>query len=159
VKKIVINCEDQMAPFMDHMCDSHGAFVAGRCVGLIEVAPEDPDRGEIIACVWYEGYNGANMNMHVAAKPGARWMTREFLWYVFHYPFIECGVKRVTGLVPEMNYAARRFDEHIGFKLEATLKDAAPGGDLRIYTMFKDECRWLKPPRGVVVTPPKRMVN
>jgi len=154
VKQIVINCEDKMAPFMERMCDSHGAFTVGRCVGLIEV---DDDTGavEIIACVWYEGFNGPNMNMHVAAKPGCRWMTREFLWYVFHYPFVECGVKRVTGLVPEMNYAARRFDEHIGFKLEATLKDAAPDGDLRVYVMFKDECRWLKPPRGCAPFPRK----
>jgi hypothetical protein len=147
MKQIVINCEEQLAPFMERMTDSHGAFVAGRAVGLIDV-DDETGQAEILACVWYEGYNGANINMHVAAKPGARWMTREFLWYVFHYPFVECGVKRITGLVPEMNYAARRFDEHIGFKLEATLKDAAPGGDLRIYTMFKDECRWLKPPRG-----------
>jgi hypothetical protein len=156
MKRIVINCEDKLAPFMERMCNSHGAFTVGRAVGLLEI---DNDTGdvEIIACVWYEGYNGVNMNMHVASKPGSRWMTREFLWYVFHYPFVECGVKRVTGLVPEMNYAARRFDEHIGFKLEATLKDAAPDGDLRVYTMFKDECRWLKPPRGCA--PNERKVN
>ena len=146
MKEIVINCEDKIGPFMERMCDSHGAFTSGRCVGLIDV---DPDTGqvEILAGVWYEGYNGANMNMHVAGV-GKRWLTREFLWYAFHYPFVECGVKRVTGLVPEMNYLARRFDEHIGFKLEATLKDAAPDGDMRVYVMFKEDCRWLKPPRG-----------
>jgi hypothetical protein len=36
-----------------------------------------------------------------------------------------------------------RFIEHIGFILEATLKDCAPKGDLLIYTMAKDQCKWL----------------
>ena len=74
----------------------------------------------------------------------SRWMTKELLWYTFYYPFVECGVKRVTGLVEETNQHAQRFDERIGFNLEARLKDAAPDGDLLVYAMFRDECRWLK---------------
>jgi RimJ/RimL family protein N-acetyltransferase len=70
-------------------------------------------------------------------------MTKELLWYTFYYPFIECGCKRVTGLVAETNTAAREFDERLGFHLEARLKDAAPEGDLLVYAMFRDECRWL----------------
>jgi RimJ/RimL family protein N-acetyltransferase len=71
-------------------------------------------------------------------------MTKELLWYAFYYPFVECGCKRVTGLVEEGNAAAREFDERLGFHLEAKLKDAAPEGDLLVYAMFRDECRWLK---------------
>jgi hypothetical protein len=150
---IVTHCEEAIAPFMESMCHSHGAFMAGRGIGLLEAPPDDGGpvvEAQLIAACWYEGWNGANMNIHVAALPNRRWMTRDFLWYVFHYPFVECGVKRLTGLVASTNHAARRFDEHIGFTLEATLKDAAPDGDMLVYRMFKDECRWLnirrKPP-------------
>ena len=142
MKKILINCEDIAAPFMEMYCESPGAFKVGRALALVEL-DDDTRSAEMIACVWYEGWNGVNMNIHVAAKPGKRWMTREFLHATFHYPFDLCGAKRLTGLVASNNFAAQRFDEHIGFKLEARLKDAAPGGDLLVYAMFRDECRWL----------------
>lgn len=98
--------------------------------------------GKIIAGVAYTDFNGANINMHVVAI-GKRWLTREYLWTCFHYPFEYLKVKRITGLVAETNMAARRFDEHLGFKLEATLKDAHPTGAIRVYVMRKENCRWL----------------
>lgn len=147
---VVINREDIVRPFMQRATDSEGAFECGHGIGLVELN-DDMMRGEVIAGTWFEGFNGSNINMHVAAIPGRRWMTREFLHFSFAYPFLQLGVKRITGIVPESNAAARRFDEHIGFTLEARLKDAAPDGDLLIYRMFKDECRWLRlKPHGAI---------
>jgi hypothetical protein len=142
VKRIAVGCEEQLAPFMDAHCHAHGAFIAGRAVALVDV-DDEANTITILAGVWYEGWNGANMNIHVAAEPSKRWMNREFLWYTFHYPFVECGAKRLTGWVEESNLEARRFDEHIGFKLETRLKDAAPTGDMLVYVMRKEDCRWL----------------
>lgn len=110
---------------------------SGHTIGLL-----DTD-GLPIAVVAFDQYNQANINMHVAAVPGKRWLRKEYLWYCFHYPFIELGVKRITGIVASTNHAARKFDEHLGFTLEATLKDAHPDGDLLIYCMRKEQCRWL----------------
>jgi RimJ/RimL family protein N-acetyltransferase len=102
--------------------------------------------GELVAGVVYEGFNGKNVWMHVAAEPGAKWMTREYLRYCFHYPFNEMGVQRVTGYVEASNELARRFDEHLGFRQEAVLKGAATdGGDVILYVMWKDECRYVDP--------------
>lgn len=101
---------------------------------------------ELVAGVVYEGFNGKNVWMHVAAEPGAKWMTREYLRYCFHYPFNEMGVQRVTGYVEASNELARRFDEHLGFRQEAVLKGAATdGGDVILYVMWKDECRYVNP--------------
>lgn len=101
--------------------------------------------GELVAGVVYEGYNGRNIWMHVAAIPGARWMSREFLHAVFAYPFDLCKVDRVSGYVNESNLQARRFDEHLGFKEEARLRGAAPdGGDVLVYVMWRDDCRFLR---------------
>lgn len=147
MKRILTDCEELLAPFMDHHCHAHGAFVAGRGVALVNT---DDDRvARIIAGVWFEGFNGANMNIHVAAESGSQWMNRELLWYTFHYAFEQCRVKRLTGLVEETNYAARRFDEHLGFTLETRLKDAAPQGDLLVYVMRREDCRWLNLRRGL----------
>ncbi len=100
--------------------------------------------GRLVAGVLFDNFNGANVNMHVASDGSKNWMSREYLWYCFHYPFRQLGVKRITGVVAESNKAAQSFDEHIGFELETRLKDAAPDGDLLIYVMTPDKCRWLE---------------
>jgi RimJ/RimL family protein N-acetyltransferase len=100
--------------------------------------------GELIAGVLYEGYNGRNIWMHVAADPGRKWLNREYLRYCFHYPFVELGCSRVSGCVEASNLDARRFDEHLGFRQEAILKGAASdGGDLISYVMWREWCKYV----------------
>jgi RimJ/RimL family protein N-acetyltransferase len=115
------------------------AYVAGmKGIGLEE-------DGQLIAGVAYEGFNGSNVWMHVAAVPGARWMTREYLQVCFAYPFNQLGVRRVSGYVEATNTAARRFDEHLGFKQEAILKGAGKNdGDVLIYCMRREDCRYVQ---------------
>lgn len=98
--------------------------------------------GFIRAGVAYTDHNGPNICMHVVAT-GKSWLNREFLWFCFHYPFEQLGVRRITGIVGEGNVEARKFDEHLGFTLETTLKGAHPTGDLLVYKMEKDDCKWL----------------
>lgn len=101
--------------------------------------------GELIAGALYEGFNGQNVWVHLAGKPGKRWMNREFLWYGFHYPFNEMGVKRLSGYVNASNTDARRLNEHFGYQEEARLKGAAPdGGDVILYVMWRENCRFLE---------------
>jgi RimJ/RimL family protein N-acetyltransferase len=100
--------------------------------------------GELVAGVVYEGFNGQNVWMHVAAEPGARWLVRDYLRACFAYPFEVCGCERVSGYVDDSNDAAKRFDEHLGFKPEARLKGAAKdGGDVILYVMWKKDCRYV----------------
>ncbi len=97
--------------------------------------------GELVAGVIYEGYNGHNVWMHVAI-PGR--ITPAFLRYAFHYPFIELSCARVSGYVEASNAKARQFDEHLGFKPEATLRGAASdGGDVILYRMTREDCRYV----------------
>ena len=100
--------------------------------------------GELIAGVVYDNYTKATIFMHIAAKPGRKWLTRNFLWYMFHYPFVELGVKRVTGIIPVSNKDSINFANGLkGARLEALLKDAHPDGDMAIYCMFKQDCKYL----------------
>lgn len=101
--------------------------------------------GELVAGVLYEGFNHHNIWMHVAAEPGKKWLNKEFLRYCFHYPFVELGCTRVSGYVEASNAEARRFDEHLGFQQEAVLQGAAAdGGDVILYVMRRDDCRYLE---------------
>ena len=52
--------------------------------------------------------------------------------------------RRVTARVPVANMRARRLVEGAGFVLEGLVRSAGPdGGDVLIYGMLKEECRWV----------------
>lgn len=100
--------------------------------------------GKIVAGVAYANWNGKNLECHIASDGSRRWLTRQYLWTIFHYPFCQLGAKRITVCVGEGNADSTRFVKHLGFILEAKLQDAHPTGDLQIFRMFANECRFLQ---------------
>lgn len=99
--------------------------------------------GELVAGVVYNDFNGPNICMHVQSDGSRRWLTRGYLRVLFDYPFNQAGAHRITGFVGEGNHDARRFDEHLGFRLETRLRGAHPTGDLLVYVMRREDCRWV----------------
>lgn len=100
--------------------------------------------GHLVAAAVYDGFNGQNIWVHLAGIPGKRWMTREFLRAGFAYPFLVCGVQRLSGYVNASNTEARRLNEHFGYQVEAILRGAAhDGGDVLIYVMWRKDCRYV----------------
>lgn len=100
--------------------------------------------GRIIAGVAYANWNGPNVECHIASDRSRNWMTKRFLWTIFDYPFNQLGVRRITVCVGEGNVESTRFVKHLGFILEAKLQGAHPTGDLQIFRMFANECRFLQ---------------
>lgn len=100
--------------------------------------------GQIVAGIVYERYNGACVTMHLAGS--GNWLDRTLLWMAFDYPFRQLGVKRITAPVAQSNVRCRQFIEHVGFELEAILHDAYPDGNLLIYKMLTDQCRYKDAP-------------
>jgi RimJ/RimL family protein N-acetyltransferase len=99
--------------------------------------------GEIIAGAVYEGFTGTNMYVHLAGVPGRRWMTREFLYAGFRYPFVQLKAQRITAPVEASNEDALRLNRHLGFVNEAVLRGAMPSGDLILMVMWKERCRFI----------------
>jgi len=129
---------DLVLPFAQSLIPGLARADGMRCIGLRK-------HGDLVAATIYEGFNGRNVWMHVAAAPGARWLVRGYLKACFAYPFNVCGVDRVSGYVNDSNHAAKRFDEHLGFTPEARLRGAAPdGGDVILYVMWRENCRFLE---------------
>lgn len=120
-----------------------GTWIAGRgtAIGLLK---DDA----LCAGVLYEDWNGANVVCHIAAE-GA-WANRSFLWTIFDYPFGQLGVRRITAPVASVNHVSRKFVEHLGFELEATLSAAHPEGDILLYRITPDKCRWLRGNHGQI---------
>jgi len=95
-------------------------------------------KGEIVSGVAFDHYNGASIAAHICLKNKFS-ITKEFLHVCFDYAFNQAKVKKVLGFVNSTNKDAQKFNEHIGFKLEAVIKNAMPDGDLLFYTMTKDQ--------------------
>jgi hypothetical protein len=100
-------------------------------------------RGELIAGVVYDDFNSASMCMHVAAEVGTPWLTRGTLWRFFHYPFNELGLNVVIATVAEGNERSQRLVEGVGFRLHTKIPDAHPTGNMHIYIMRREWCKWI----------------
>lgn len=99
--------------------------------------------GELVAGIVINNFNGANATSHIAvAKP-----TRELPELIRHtclYAFKQCGLKRLTGMVPASKQKVLAFDKHLGFEEEFVMPcAAADGGALIFLVMWPDKCRWL----------------
>lgn len=103
--------------------------------------------GDLIAGVVIEGYNGVNAYIHVAGV-GRQWLNRAMLFTVFDYAFHQLGLRRLTGIVAADNVDALRFDQHLGFEVEAVMRDAVPSGDAYILVMRPETCRYLRRSHG-----------
>lgn len=91
----------------------------------------------------YDGYTGSSIAIHSRCDD-PRHVSRKFYWAIFDYPFNVLKVKQLKGLVSTANLKAQKVNEHLGFKHEALLKDYFLDGDGIVYTMSKEDCRWLK---------------
>ncbi len=99
--------------------------------------------GQLIAGTAYANWNGVNVEAHIASDGSRRWLTREYLWTIFDYPFKQLKVNRITLCIGEGNKDSQRFARHLGFTFETLLKDAHPSGHLLIFVMHRNSCRWL----------------
>ena len=138
MKRVVCDDPERVSQFVSDVMGLGQDWSSYRAIGLEE-------DGELIAGVVYDNYTGSTIFMHIAALPGKRWMTRNFLWFMFYYPFVQLGVKALRGMIPESNKESIRFAEGLkGAYLETKLKDGHPDGDMLIYCLFKEDCKYLE---------------
>lgn len=135
MKVIVTDQAERVSQWVAEQCGSVWRSGREQALGLVE-------DGQILAGVVYDQWNFRSIGAHIAVLPGT-WPTRTFIRAGFAYPFLQLKAEKIIGFVGEGNLAARRLDEHLGFVLEATLKAAHPTGDLLVYSMTRDQCRWL----------------
>lgn len=122
------------------VCDRTGGTWSADATTSLGIAQDSI----LIAGVLYDNFNGANIQMHVAAEAGKYWLTKEFLYEVFFYPFEYLQCRRATAIIPSSNAASLNICRRLGFTQEAVLKEAHPEGDLLVFSLLKTDCKWLK---------------
>lgn len=98
--------------------------------------------GELRACVVYCNFQGKSCQAHICST-GKHWMSKEYLWAMFDYPFEKLGLKVILAVIAGSNEKSLKLSRKLGFKDVAKIPDAHDDGDLVILTMRPDECRWL----------------
>jgi len=137
MKTVIYGQDDRVVQWVGERVDENDFGSGAVGIGLEE-------DGELIAGVVFNMFTGGSISMHVAAVPGKRWMTKDYLWRCFAYPFLQLKCNRITGLVRTDNLEAQKFDEHLGFKREGLLRRACEDGtDMIVYGMLREECRFL----------------
>ena len=99
--------------------------------------------GELVGGVIYDSYeSGYRCAFAGAGEVG--WLTRKTLGYMFDYPFNQLKVKVMIASTFSSNKAALRVLNGMGFKEKARIPDCSVEGDLIIFTIYREDCTYLK---------------
>lgn len=131
--------------------ESDIAWAAER-VGVASFRPDAKGiaklEGEILrAVVVFDTFSSCDCNMHIASDGSKRWLCRNLMRDAFAYPFVQLGLRRVTGVVPKKNQEALMFDLRLGFEVEGVCREAMPSDDVVILGMLRRDCRLIPPER------------
>ena len=94
---------------------------------------------EILAGIVYDQCNGASVVCHMAAKR----LNREFLRFNAEYAFNQLGVRKIIAPIASGNGRMANLAVKMGFKFQALLTDCDPDGHLMLYTLAKEDCKFL----------------
>jgi RimJ/RimL family protein N-acetyltransferase len=98
--------------------------------------------GELVSVTGYNHFNGKSCHVHYFLKKGA-YVPRRYVWFVHYYPYIQNGLNMMIAIVSSTNIAIIRLAKNLGYSYNYTIDNADMNGDLVIYTMTRDRCRFL----------------
>lgn len=102
------------------------------------------DTREIEWVIGYDGFIGKVCQIHDVNLAGKA-TPRELLRVAFDYPFNQCGMEALLGVVNSNNTRAMQYNRKLGFKELSRIKGLHDdGGDIVLMKMDKASCRWLK---------------
>lgn len=121
-----------------------GHWVMGRIGGFFDPVCMSAigwsSNGVLTAGASYRDWNGISVEGQIAAdKP----LTRSFILAIFDYPFRQLGARKIIATTTADHIRSIRILHRLGFTEEARLRDASLGGDLLIYSLRREECRFV----------------
>ena len=99
--------------------------------------------GKLIAGLVYLNYRKTNIEICLAADD-PRWCRKGVLAALFHFPFIQLRVRRMTAIIPASNERSLRLGEGLGFVREGRHEGLFANGEAGISMgLLRENCRWL----------------
>lgn len=98
--------------------------------------------GKFVAAVAYHGRRFHDVHASIVAMPGS--MTKGFMKAIFHYPFNQLGVTRITVCVRQSNKPSIKLAKRMGFSVEGIKRKGYQDGENMVELgLLKEECKWL----------------
>lgn len=94
--------------------------------------------GELVAVTGYNNFTSKACHVHFSINKGA-YPTKQYIWFVHYYPFIQAGLDALIALLPKKNGQIIRLVNHLGYEFRCSMDEA----DLMLYTMTKQNCRFI----------------
>lgn len=121
-----------------------GEWVALQMGGLFDVEHSQAiglqRNGELVAGIIYENWNGKSVVCHIAIRGR---ITPEFLSVISQYAYVQCGAHKIIAPASSDNRRSVDMLRKMGFREECRIRNAQPGGDICLFTMTKDSCKYL----------------
>lgn len=134
---VLFGCDDLVARWVRRRITGFMPEPNARALGVVR-------RGDVVAGVVYERFNGVHIEASIAAD-SAGWASRKALAHLFGYPFRQLGCEAISVIVPASNLVSLNLATKLGFAPEAFVKFAAPDGThLIVLKMFRDSCDWIR---------------
>lgn len=134
---LLTGADDEVGRWVVSRIDGFDNWITGmgRSLGFTHGA-------KLIAGASFFRDNGVNCEVAFASED-PRWLNRETLRLLFEYPFRQLKLRRLTAIADSRNHESLKLIEALGFEYEATLLRATDDGDLIVFRMFEESCRWL----------------
>ena len=100
--------------------------------------------GELVAVALFNLFLGDGCAAHIATGGGRDWASRAMLAALFAYPFIQCGLVRITLPIARRNIKSQILALKLGFSFEGRLALGSNGDDEILMGMLKRDCPWLR---------------
>ena len=102
------------------------------------------ERGDALCAVAaYNIFSGSGCCAHIATDGSRAWASRGILAALFAYPFIQCGLDRITLPISRKNIRSQILALKLGFSFEGRLARNHDGEDEILLGMLREECPWL----------------
>lgn len=101
--------------------------------------------GEIVAVAVFFNYRSPDIEIGVISKT-PRWASRGHLKAIAQYVYGQLNCSRLTAHVNASDSKLCGLMGRLGFQREGTLRAASAFGDVAVYGLLKEECRWYEKP-------------
>lgn len=100
--------------------------------------------GQLAAVVIFTDFRRWSAEIAVATDGSRRWLFRTFLHACCAYPFLQLGLRRLTGRVESTNEEAITLNTKLGALREGVQRHQFGPNDAILFGMLREECPWLK---------------
>lgn len=120
-----------------HIATAAGVFFNPDC----DVCISREEGGRFLGGVLLQNFEQVSIWVTVAGN--GNWLSRDLLWVVFHYAFIQLGCRAVFAKILKSNQTSIAFCQKIGFSQVEPIADVFPE-DVVILKLLRADCRWLR---------------